>query len=101
VPTNKDGTKKLDVTVTLVGLEPKSDTLPADAYKVKTVAEGTVEAQQGDQKVRVETTSMVARDSGKPLRGEGTVTGVTLAQFGSSKITYKLVLLPEKGQTPR
>lgn len=96
VPTNKDGTKKLNVTVTLVGLEPKSDTLSADAYKIKTVADGVVEAQNGDQKVRVESTSLVRRDNGAPLRIEGTVTGISMAPFGAAKVTFKVVRQPDK-----
>lgn len=96
VPTNKDGTKKLDVTVTLVGLEPKSDKVPADAYKVKTVAEGPVESPQGDQRVRMESVTLAARDSGKPLRTEGTITGLTLPQFGQAKLTFKVEKLADK-----
>ncbi len=95
VPTNKDGTKKLNVVVTLVGLENKSDTVPVDTYKVKTVAEGVVESPQGDQRVKLESVSLVARDTGKPFKSEGTITGLTLPQFGAAKITFKLLHQPD------
>ncbi|NLH99629.1 MAG: hypothetical protein GX446_09085 [Chthonomonadales bacterium] len=96
VPTNKDGTKKLDVTVTLVGLEPKSDSLAAESYKIKTVADGVVEGQDGDQKIRVESTSFVRRDNGAPLRIEGTVTGIKAAPLGAAEVSFKVVRQPDK-----
>jgi len=99
LPTNKDGSKKLDVVVKLLGLEAKSDTIPVDAYKIKTVADGAVESPQGDQKVKMESVSFVTRDTGKVIRNEGTVTGLTIAQFGNAKITFKVVQQPEKPAT--
>lgn len=100
VPTNKDGTKKLNVTVTLVGLEPKSETLPAETYKIKSVADGTVESPQGDQKLRLESVSHVTRDTGKPLRIEGTVNGINIPQFGAAKIAFKVVRQPDAAAAP-
>jgi len=96
VPTNKDGTKKLNVTVTLVGLEPKTEAVPAESYKVKTVADGVVESPQGDQKVKMESVTFVTRDSAKILKSDGTVTGLSLPQFGQAKITFKVVRQPDK-----
>ena len=95
VPTNKDGTKKLNVTVTLVALEPKSETLKTETFKIKSVADGTVESPQGDQKIRFESVSNVTRDSGKPLRIEGTVVGMTIPQFGAAKISFKVIRQPD------
>jgi hypothetical protein len=100
VPTVKDGTKKLNVTVTLVGLEPRSETVSADAFKIKTVADGVVPGPEGDQKVRIESVSLVARDTGTALRVEGTVTGVSIPQFGDAKIGFKVVRQPDKPTTP-
>ncbi len=95
VPTNKDGTKKMNVTVTLLGLESKGETLSADTFKIKSVADGTVESPQGDQKVRFESVSSIARDTGKPLRIEGTVGGIVIPQFGPAKISFKVVRQPD------
>ena len=96
LPTNQDGTKKLDVTVTLVALEPKSDKVPVDSYKVKTVAEGPIETPQGDAKVRMEAVTLTARENGKLVRSEGTITGLTLPQFGEAKISFKVETQPEE-----
>lgn len=100
VPTNKDGTKKLNVTVTLVSLEPKSDTMPTETYKIKTVAEGLVETPQGDQKVKMESVSLVARDSGKMIKSDGTVSGINMQPFGDAKVVYKVARQPDKAEAP-
>lgn len=94
IPTNKDGTKKLNVVVTLVGLEEKSEKLALPSYKVKTVAEGTVETGEGDQKVKMESVTLAARDNLKLVRSEGTMTGLTIPQFGPAKISFKVELQP-------
>lgn len=96
VPTNKDGSKKLAVTVTLVGLEPKSENVPWETFKVKTTAEGTVEADDGDRKVKMESVSLVTRDAAKLVKSEGSIEGLSFPQFGPVKVTFKVLKQPEK-----
>jgi hypothetical protein len=99
IPTDRDEKKKLDVTVTLVSLEPKSDEVPVETYKVKTTAEGVMQSEQGDQQVKSEAVSLVTRDTCKLVKTEGIETGMPLPQFGAAKVTFKVSRVPDKSET--
>lgn len=63
----------------ILGVEPKSDEVPAEALKVNVKVEMPLTTPQGDMMVKVDVTTLVEKETGKELKSEGMITGV---QFG-------------------
>jgi hypothetical protein len=75
----EESKEKVKGILKILGVEPKSDEVPAETLKVNIKMEVPVSTPQGNTVVKVDVTTLVEKETGKELKSDGTVTGV---QFG-------------------
>jgi len=89
IKTGPDKSLKGTVTLTFVGVDPKSADLPEECLRYKIVSEMPVVGGAPNMKTKHEYTVRVSRATGKLVTAEGAMDG-PLPNGGTMKITYKV-----------
>ncbi|HSV72218.1 MAG TPA: hypothetical protein VLH79_00465 [Chthonomonadales bacterium] len=103
VPIEGSRDRKLAAQFTLVGIERRSEEVPVDTLRVRSVIEGLVPTPDGDQNLKIEATSLYEPGTGKVVRVEGVVSGFRLVQLGPepARLSFKRLRLPAERPAPR
>lgn len=91
IPIDKSNGKKQTGTLTVVGIQKKSDEVPVDTIKVKTQLDSPLVNVGEAGSMKVESTALIEPATGKVLRITGTANGKGLKGLGDADITFTRV----------
>lgn len=90
IPINEAKQQRVKGTVTLLSLEKKSEDVPIDTLKIRSVVDTPLTTPQGDQQMHLEATTFVEPGTGKAIKVEGVITG-QIGPINDAKVIFKRI----------